>query len=176
MNAKRLVNSFFLFAVMALVVNSAFAGHKSGQASGSWIAQASASTTDNGGGEIETEEPKGGKGEYRRGERSKGTGELETDKRGRKAVKKGAFTDSDGTGWNYCSGRCKKVSEKIPRAGGGKDNVIRITNINCKCSCVLFKDAGGKLVKKLEVTGKKGYLNIGQDNPKDYTKRCCEED
>jgi len=152
MNKKRVVVSIFLFAVLALMAHPAFADHEPGQASGTWIAQASPAATEYAADEMETEMP------------------------GRGGVRKGTFTDSDGTGWNYCSGRCKKVTERIDRAGGGKDNVIRIRKNTCKCSCVLFKQSGGKLVKKLEVTGKKGYLNIGQDSPADYTVRCCEED
>jgi len=151
MTKKRLVDSILLFAVVALVAHPAFADHEPGQASGTWIAQASPGTTEYAAGDRETERP------------------------GRGGVRKGTFTDSGGTGWNYCSGRCKKATEKIPRAGGGRDNVIRIRKDTCKCSCVLFKQSGGQLVKKLEVTGNKGYLNIGGDDPAGYTVRCCEE-
>ena len=87
-------------------------------------------------------------------------------------VAKGTFTDSDGTGWNYCSGTCKKVTQKIKRAGGKTDNVIRITNVSCACSCVLFKSTGGKL----EFATDDSYLNIGSDSPGNYSLRCCEED
>ena len=88
------------------------------------------------------------------------------------------FSDSNGTGWNYCSGRCTKVVEKIKRADGTTSNVVRVKRGTCDsdCSCVLFKDSGGKLDKKLEVDGDKGYVDIGQDTGKNYTLRCCEED
>ena len=152
MTRKRLLDSILLFAVVALMAHPAFADHESGQASGTWIAQASPGAAEYAAGDSETKRP------------------------GRRNVRKGTFTDSDGTGWNYCPGRCKKMAEKIPRAGGGRDNVIRIRQNTCKCSCVLFKQSGGQLVKKLEVTGNKGYLNIGEDDPSSYTVRCCEED
>lgn len=89
-----------------------------------------------------------------------------------------AFTDSDGNGWNYCSGRCGKVVESIRRADGTTSNVVRIKRGTCDpdCSCVLFKYSDGKLEKKLEVSEDKGYLDIGHDNGKDYSVRCCEED
>ena len=152
MTKKRLVDSILLFAVVVLMAHPAFADHEPGRASAASIAQASPGAT-----------------EYAAGDR-------ETERRSRGGVRKGTFTDSDGTGWNYCSGRCKKMAEKIPRAGGGRDNVIRIRKNTCKCSCVLFKQSGGQLVKKLEVTGNKGYLNIDGDDPSGYTVRCCEED
>ena len=94
-------------------------------------------------------------------------------------VKK-AFTDSDGTGWNYCRGKCTKKVKKHTRAGGGTDHSIHVTNVSCPepCSCVLFKNEGGKLIKKLSVDedDEKGHVNIGQDNHKDYSVRCVEED
>jgi len=152
MTKKRLRDSILLFAVVALMAQPAFADHAPGQASGTRIAQASP-----------------GAAEY-------AADDLETKRPGRGGVRKGTFTDGDGTGWNYCPGRCKKMAEKIPRAGGGRDNVIRIRENTCKCSCVLFKQSGGQLEKKLQVTGNKGYLNIGGDDPSGYTVRCCEED
>lgn len=91
-----------------------------------------------------------------------------------------AFTDSDGTDWDYCSGRCTKKVETIRRADGTKSKVVRIKRGTCDadCSCVLFNYTGGKLVKKLEVEEgeDKGYLDIGQDAGADYVVRCCEED
>ncbi len=91
-------------------------------------------------------------------------------------VLKGTFTDSDGTGWNYCSGRCTRVTQKIKRAGGSVDKIIRIKKGTCTCSCVLFETTGPKVVKEIEVTSAKGYFNIGQGSPDDYSLRCCEED
>lgn len=101
-----------------------------------------------------------------------GRGESSMDRGG---VKKGTFTDSSGTGWNYCSGKCSKRVEKDARTDG-VHKIIRITKGSCKCSCVLFKNAGGKLVRKLVVTGKSGYLDIGQGNPGNYSVRCCTKD
>ena len=89
-----------------------------------------------------------------------------------------AFTDTDGNGWNYCSGRCTKVVESIRRADGSTSKVVRVKRGTCDpdCSCVLFKYSNGKLEKKLEVSEDKGYVDIGQDNVTDYSLRCCEED
>ena len=113
-----------------------------------------------------------GKGETRGHGGSRSPAESE-------GVKK-AFTDSDGTGWNYCPGKCKKEVKKHARAGGGTDYSIHVTNLSCSepCSCVLFKNEGGKLIKKLEVDedDEKGYINIGQDSQRNYSVRCVEED
>jgi len=94
----------------------------------------------------------------------------------RGGMRKGTFSDSDGTGWNYCSGRCSMRNERIARAGGGMDNVLRIRKGSCTCNCVLFENSGPKLVKKIEVEEDSGYFNIGNDSPRDYSLRCCEED
>ena len=101
------------------------------------------------------------------------TGETETYRTGSEEIMR-TFSDTDGTGWNYCSGKCNKRVEKHKRAGGGTDKVIRVLRGSCAkdCSCVLFNTAGPKLVNKLEVEGKKGYLNIGAGNPADYSVRC----
>ncbi len=88
------------------------------------------------------------------------------------------FTDTDGTGWNYCSGRCTRVVQSIRRADGTTSKVVRVKRGTCDpdCSCVLFKYANGKLERKLEVDDDKGYLDIDQDDASDYSLRCCEED
>ena len=176
MKIERWVIAFFLLAVTGFAADAALADQTPGKASDSRIEQQVASAAEDEVGEAGRKKSKGAKRENREDELSKGERELEIERRGKKGVRKGAFTDSDGTGWNYCSGRCKKVVEKVPRAGGGKDNVLRITNLNCKCGCVVFKNIDGKLVKKAEIKGEKGYLNIGQENPNDYTKRCCEKE
>jgi len=86
-----------------------------------------------------------------------------------------AFTDSDGVGWDYCSGKCIMKTETKRRGGNITVKVLRVFRGSCdpSCSCVVFNTAGPKLVNKLEVTGKKGYLNIGPTGKsKDYSVRC----
>ena len=100
---------------------------------------------------------------------------TETETAGKGEVMR-TFSDSDGTGWTYCSGKCNMRTQKIKRAGGGTDKVLRIKNVNCTCDCVLFNNAGAMNVVVEEIDGKEGYHNIGPNgNPKDYSIRCCEK-
>lgn len=101
------------------------------------------------------------------------------EKRGGRTAK-GTFTDTDGTGWNYCSGKCRKSAKTHKRAGGADEVVITVTNINCTCSCVLFKKGAGTALdmqKEFDLAPKKsGIFSIGQQQATNYTVRCCEED
>jgi len=88
------------------------------------------------------------------------------------------FTDTAGTGWDYCSGKCGMRTKKHSRAGGSFENVVTVSRGTCdpSCSCVLFKkNAMGKLTEKFEYTGAtSGTKSIGQDSSKNYVVRCCE--
>ena len=173
MTVKHFVLFFFLFSPVAVCVDAALAEDDSPQAPVQLLAQASTGAAEF----VSDRTESGGSDEGGPDVPPEGHKKHETERPGvRGGVSKGTFTDSDGTGWNYCSGKCTKRTETIPRAGGGKDKVIRIRNVNCTCSCVLFKHAGEKLDKKIEVTEDSGYFNIGSDQPSDYSLRCCEED
>ena len=87
------------------------------------------------------------------------------------------FSDSSGTGWDYCAGKCSMATESIRRGDGTVDKVIRIKRGTCDpaCSCVLFNTTGQKLTLVKEVSGADGYENIGPNgNSANYTVRCCE--
>ena len=91
-----------------------------------------------------------------------------------------SWTDSDGTDWESCDGKCTMTKRKVTRTDGVHIiiDVARAKKNGCDtdCSCVLFKSVDGWLVNKLEVSGDKDYLDITPDTGKGYQVRCCEED
>lgn len=165
MSVTRFLQSLFLFAFLALLVDSAFGEATDTRSDDRGTGESDVATSDVGRVPLSHHEGEEGAESDRPGKGSSKGGKN-----------KGTFSDSDGTGWNYCSGKCSMRNEKIARAGGGTDNVLRIKKGNCSCGCVLFNSAGPKLVKKIEVTEDSGYFNIGKDSPKNYSLRCCEED